>query len=73
MKFEETLYLIPADKEAELYEQLLAKEFHNFYIEQLVGKKPLLKLYLSTTEDRQDIKGSDRELWLRVCGFRSFR
>lgn len=56
MEFEESLYLISPEREDELYEQLLAKEFHNFYIEKLVNKDPLMKVYFSTKEDSSEIK-----------------
>lgn len=56
MEFEESLYLIADETEPELYEQLLALEFHNFYIERLKGKQPLVKVYFSQHEDGSKVK-----------------
>jgi ribosomal protein L11 methyltransferase len=56
VEFEESLYLIPEEIEPELYEQLLAIEFHNFYIERLKGKQPLVKVYFLPSEDSSKVK-----------------
>lgn len=57
MEFEESLYLISDEIEPELYERLLAIEFHNFYIERLKDKQPLVKVYFSLNEDGSEVKG----------------
>jgi len=55
VEFIESLYLIPEASESELYEQLLALEFHNFYIEHIKDKQPLLKMYLTAKDDDSKI------------------